>query len=175
MRQWTWGRRWTVRAVSFLLAAFAVLGGLAIQGHQKAAAYQRYLANSRRHAFAELSTGLNELDADLQKGIYATSPAMLTSLCTQIFGKAMSAQMALGELPYGSIELEQTAAFLAKTGDYAAALSRSAAVNGGCTEEEREGLRGLSAAASALSAQVAALQSDLWAGAATLELSLIHI
>ena len=112
MRQWTWGRRWTVRAVSFLLAAFAVLGGLAIQGHQKAAAYQRYLANSRRHAFAELSTGLNELDADLQKGIYATSPAMLTSLCTQIFGKAMSAQMALGELPYGSIELEQTAAFL---------------------------------------------------------------
>ena len=169
MRQWTWGRRWTVRAVSFLLAAFAVLGGLAIQGHQKAEAYQRYLANSRRHAFAELSTGLNELDADLQKGIYATSPAMLTSLCTQIFGKAMSAQMALGELPYGSIELEQTAAFLAKTGDYAAALSRSAAVNGGCTEEEREGLRGLSAAASALSAQVAALQSDLWAGAATLE------
>ena len=124
MRQWTWGRRWTVRAVSFLLAAFAVLGGLAIQGHQKAEAYQRYLANSRRHAFAELSTGLNELDADLQKGIYATSPAMLTSLCTQIFGKAMSAQMALGELPYGSIELEQTAAFLAKTGDYAAALSR---------------------------------------------------
>ena len=78
MRQWTWGRRWTVRAVSFLLAAFAVLGGLAIQGHQKAEAYQRYLANSRRHAFAELSTGLNELDADLQKGIYATSPAMLT-------------------------------------------------------------------------------------------------
>ena len=105
MRQWTWGRRWTVRAVSFLLAAFAVLGGLAIQGHQKAEAYQRYLANSRRHAFAELSTGLNELDADLQKGIYATSPAMLTSLCTQIFGKAMSAQMALGELPYGSIDV----------------------------------------------------------------------
>ena len=134
MRQWTWGRRWTVRAVSFLLAAFAVLGGLAIQGHQKAAAYQRYLANSRRHAFAELSTGLNELDADLQKGIYATSPAMLTSLCTQIFGKAMSAQMALGELPYGSIELEQTAAFLAKTGDYEAAEARLSAAEGGGQE-----------------------------------------
>ena len=96
MRQWTWGRRWTVRAVSFLLAAFAVLGGPGHPGHQKAEAYQRYLANSRRHAFAELSTGLNELDADLQKG---STPHLLpcSPLCTQIFGKAMSAQMALGE------------------------------------------------------------------------------
>ena len=169
MRQWTWGRRWTVRAVSFLLAAFAVLGGLAIQGHQKAAAYQRYLANSRRHAFAELSANLNELDVALQKGIYATSPSMLGVLCTQIYGKAMSAQMALGELPYSNVELEQTAAFLAKAGDYAAALSRSAAVTGVCSDEQREALRGLSAGASDLSARVAGLQSDLMGGAVTLE------
>lgn len=158
-----------VRRVSYLAAAFAVLAGLAVQGRAEAAAYRRYLANSRRHAFAELSINLSELDTALQKGMYATSPSMLGALCTQIFGKAMSAQMALGELPYGSIELEQTAAFLAKTGDYAAALSRSAAVNGGCSPEERETLRGLAQAASALSDQVASLQSDLLAGAATLE------
>ena len=162
-------RRRLVRQVSYLAAAFVVLAGLAVQGHMRATAYERYLANSRRHAFAELSTNLSELDTDLQKGLYATSPSMLGALCTQIYGKAMSAQMALGELPYGSVELEQTAAFLAKTGDYATALSRSAAVNGGCTDEEREGLRGLSAAAANLSAQVASLQSDLLSGAATLD------
>lgn len=169
MNQHIRSRRWTVRTVSFLLAAFVVLGGLAIQGQREATAYKRYLANSRRHAFAELATGLSELDADLQKGLYATSPAMLSALCTQIFGKAMSAQMALGELPYGSVELEQTAAFLAKTGDYAAALSRTAAVNGGCTQDQREALRGLSSAAATLSTQVAALEADLWVGAATLD------
>lgn len=158
-----------VRRVSFLAAAFAVTAGLAIQGQMEAAAYRRYLTNNRLHAFAELSANLSQLNTDLQKGVYATSPSMLGALCTQIFGRAMSAQMALGELPYGNIELEQTAAFLAKTGDYAAALSRSAAVNGTCSDEEREGLRSLADAAAALTNQVAALQADLLSGAATLE------
>ncbi len=161
-------RRTSVRCISYLLAAFVLLGGLAIQGHTQAAAYRRTLANGYRHAYAELSTNLSELDTDLQKGVYATSPAMLGSLCTQIFGKAMSAQMALGELPYGNVELEQTAAFLSRVGDYAAYLSRSAIVNGCCTAEQRQTMRDLSAAASALSAKVADLQTDLTAGAATL-------
>jgi len=161
--------RQLARRVSFLAAAFAVVAGLAVQGQMEAAAYRRYLTNNRLHAFAELSANLGQLGTDLQKGVYATTPSMLGALCTQIFGRAMSAQMALGELPYGNIELEQTAAFLAKTGDYAAALSRSAAVNGTCSEEEREGLRSLADAAATLSSQVSALQADLLSGAATLE------
>ena len=161
--------RQLVRRASFLAAAFVVTAGLAVQGQMEAAAYRRYLANSRLHAFAELSANLSQLSTDLQKGVYAATPSMLGALCTQIFGRAMSAQMALGELPYGNIELEQTAAFLAKTGDYAAALSRSAAVNGACSQEEREGLRSLADAAATLTGQVSALQADLLSGAATLE------
>lgn len=162
-------RRTLVRAASFLLAAFVIVGGLALQARARAEAYRLYLENGYRHAFAELSANLNELDVALQKGIYATSPSMLGVLCTQIYGKAMSAQMALGELPYSNVELEQTAAFLAKAGDYAAALSRSASVTGVCSDEQREALRGLSAGASDLSARVAGLQSDLMGGAVTLE------
>lgn len=162
-------RRTLVRVASFLLAAFVVVGGLALQARARAEAYRLYLENGYRHAFAELSANLNELDVALQKGIYATSPSMLGVLCTQIYGKAMSAQMALGELPYSNVELEQTAAFLAKAGDYAAALSRSASVTGVCSDEQREALRGLSAGASDLSARVAGLQSDLMGGAVTLE------
>ena len=105
-------RRTLVRCVSYLAASFVVLAGLAIQGHREAAAYRQYLSLGRLHAFAELSANLNQLDADLQKGVYASSPAMLSALCTQIFGRAISAQMALGELPYASVELEQTASFL---------------------------------------------------------------
>ena len=94
---------------------------------------------------------------------------MLSALCTQIYGKAAAAQMALGELPYSNVELEQTAAFLARTGDYAAALSRSVIESGGCTQEQRTALEGLSQAASALSAQVAELQVQLLTGGAGLE------
>ena len=134
-------RRNLVRAARFLLAAFLVVGGFALQARAQADTYRRYLENGYRHAFAELSANLNELDVALQKGVYATSPSMLGSLCTQIYGKAMSAQMALGELPYSNVELEQTAAFLAKLGDYAAALSKSSSVTGSCSAEQREALR----------------------------------
>lgn len=163
------GRRAIIRRKSYLAAAFAVLAGLAIKGHCEAAAYQRYLSNSRLHAFAELSAGLNELDADLQKAVYSASPAMLGALCTQIYGKTSSAQMALGELPYSNIELEQTAAFLAKTGDYAATLASAVARSGECTQDQRATLESLSQAATQLSAQVASLQSQLTAGTAAPE------
>ena len=62
-------RRTLVRAASFLLAAFVVVGGLALQARARAEAYRLYLENGYRHAFAELSANLNELDVALQKGI----------------------------------------------------------------------------------------------------------
>ena len=126
------------------------------------------MANGYQHAFAELATAVSELDAALEKGVYATSPGLFSSLCTQAYGKAMSAQMALGELPYGNIELEQTAAFLAKAGDYAMYLSRTAAADGDCGSEARESLRAVARGAASLNGMLQSLQSDLNAGVLTL-------
>ena len=162
------GRRGRIRAAGFLAAAFAVTAGFAVQGHAQAAAYRHLLNNGYQHAFAELTTAVSELDVALQKGQYATTPALFSALCTQAYGKAMSAQMAIGELPYGNLELEQTASFLAKAGDYAVYLSRSA-LSGGCTDQERETLRQVAAAASSLNTTLQSLQTDLSSGALTLE------
>lgn len=161
-------RKTRVLTAAFLTAAFAVTAGFAVQGHVRAARYQAVLSAGYQHAFAELTTAVSELDTALQKGVYAATPGLFSSLCTQAYGKALSAQAAIGELPYGNLELEQTAAFLAKTGDYAMYLSRSAAGDG-CTQEERDTLRGLSGAASQLSSALRDLQSDLNAGSLTLE------
>lgn len=161
-------KRTRVLITSFLAAAFAVAIGCAVQGHARAAEYRRQLDTGYQHAFAELTTAAAELDTALRKSVYATTPALFSALCTQAYGKAMSAQMAIGELPCGSVELEQTAAFLARAGDYAMYLSRAAA-DGGCTAEERDTLRGLSSAAVALADTLQSLQSDLNAGSLTLE------
>ena len=124
-RIWS-SRRGRVRVVSFLTAGALAAAGFGIQGRAQAAQYARLLGNQRRHAFAELTAAAVELDTALQKASYATTPGLFSSLCTQAYAKALAAQMALGELPFGNIELEQTAAFFAKTGDYAMALSRQA-------------------------------------------------
>jgi germination protein YpeB len=162
-------RRTLIRAASFLSAAFVVLGGMVVSKHQEAKQYKRYLQAGYQHAFAELTSSVDEISTSLQKSAYATSPAMISSLCTQVFGQAMSAQMAMGELPYANLELEQTAAFLAKVGDYAYALSRSAAVNGGYSGTEADTVTALSRQAADLSAQLSALEAEVLSGDLTLE------
>ena len=127
-------RRKQVLAASFLAGAFAVTAGFAVQGHARAAQYRRMLDNTYQHAFTELATAAGELDVALRKVTYATSPELFSALCAQAYSKALAAQSALGELPYGNVELEQTAAFLAKTGDYAMALARDAYGETACTE-----------------------------------------
>ena len=158
-------RRVRVLAASFTAAAFAVSVGFGVQGYARAEDYRRQLDNGYRQAFTELTTAAGELDAALEKVTYATTPALFATLCAQAYAKAQAAQSALGELPYGNVELEQTAAFFAKAGDYAMAMARGTNGEGVCTDENRETLRGLAAAAGELSATLQALQLQLDGGA----------
>ena len=158
-------RRVRVLAASFTAAAFAVSVGFGVQGYARAEDYRRQLDNGYRQAFTELTTAAGELDAALEKVTYATTPSLFASLCAQAYAKALAAQTARGELPYGNVELEQTAAFFAKAGDYATAMARGAGAEGVCTDESRETLRGLAAAAGELSATLQALQLQLDGGA----------
>ena len=158
-------RRVRVLAASFTAAAFAVSVGFGVQGYARAEDYRRQLDNGYRQAFTELTTAAGELDAALEKVTYATTPALFATLCAQAYATAQAAQSALGELPYGNVELEQTAAFFAKAGDYAMAMARGASGEGVCTDENRETLRGLAAAAGELSATLQALQLQLDGGA----------
>ncbi len=155
-------QRWKRAGVTFTAAAMIVLAGFAIQGHMEARRYKRLLANGYYHAFSELTTAVGELDAALQKSVYTTPGPLQESLYQQVYAKALAAQYALGELPYGNVELERTAAFLAKTGDYAAALCRD-----GC-ESSGENLAALAAISGDLNASLVGLQTDLEHGAVEL-------
>lgn len=154
-----------VLLASFLAAAFAITAGFAIQGHVRARQYRRLLDNSCLHAFAELTTAAGELETALTKVSHATSPALFASLCAQVYAKAQAAQAALGELPYGNVELEQTAAFLARAGDYAMALAQGTTAELVCTDDHRDTLSQLSQAAGELTLTLEALQAQLTSGA----------
>lgn len=150
--------------IIFLAAAFAVTAGFAIQSRHQAAQYRRLLDTGYRHAFAELATAAGELDVSLQKAAYATSPALFSVLCAQTYAKASAAQAALGELPYGNVELEQTASFLAKTGDYALSLAGAAESGQACTQEHRDTLQALAQSAGELAGLLQGIEAELSAG-----------
>ena len=154
-----------VLTASFLAAAFVITAGFAVQGHVRAAQYRRLLDNGYLHAFAELTTASSELEVALTKMSHATSPALFASLCAQAYSKAQAAQSALGELPYGNVELEQTAAFLARAGDYAMALAQGTSAELVCSDEHRDTLYQLSQAAGELSLTLETIQAQLTAGA----------
>lgn len=152
--------------ISLLTVTAISLGALAYNESKKVEIYSKALEITHYHAFAELVTGMSELDTALQKSVYAKSPSVISALCTDIFGKAMTAQMALGSLPFSAEELEQTAGFISRVGDYAYTLSLT---DDECSEEETETLRALSKSATLLADNFQKLQKDLSEGAISME------
>lgn len=161
-------RRWRVRIFSFLLAAFFALGGLCLSLYRTTQYYQRSIANSYLRAFSQVVSSVDRIDSTMQKEVYVVTPAMISSLSAEIQAEAATAQEAISELPYANIELEQTAALLAKIEDYASAVSRSAAANGSLTEEESGTLEALSMSVSQLRQYLDDLQAQLMEGELTL-------
>lgn len=157
----------SARIVLFLCLAviFIAVTGFAVKERARAQQAERLLSNTYYHAFTELTTAAGELDSALQKVTYTTPGPLQDSLYQQIYAKALAAQYALGELPYANIELEQTAAFFAKTGDYAMSLTRGGGDGAG------ENLASLSQISQDLSASLSELQGELEADA----LDLSHV
>ncbi len=153
-----------VLAVSYLSAAVLVLGILSANYYERAKRFERHVNANYQHAFSELVTAVSEMDTALEKSLYATSPQMISAVCTEVFGKAMTAQMSLGVLPFASQELESTAGFISRVGDYAFALSRGAAKGKGYTERELEALHSLSDTAGILALNMRSLQTDMQEG-----------
>lgn len=162
-------KRTAVIIISYLCAATAALGALYLGSRGREKRYEALVSAEYQHAFAELSSALGEMDTALQKSLYAVSPGMAGAVCTELFGKAMTAQMSLGSLPFSSGGLEKTASFISRVGDYAFSLSRSAASGRGYTDEELENLRALSDTASLLAGNIKSLQADLNDGVLTMD------
>lgn len=154
-------RKTAILAISYLTCAVIALGIFSWVHYARAERYAQFMRSRYQYSFNELVNSMSELDYALQKSIYATSPSMATSICTEIFGKAMMAQMSLGTLPFSTQELEQTASFISRVGDYSLALSRSAARGNAFSEEELNNLIQLSDTASLLAQNLRELQIDL--------------
>ena len=162
-------KRTTVRVITFLAAGLVCAGAFAIMTARRAGSMELYARAGTQRAFDELVTSVSELSNALEKSLYVTDPALESALCTQIFGRAVTAQMAMGELPYSSQELERMSGFLSRAGDYACTLARTVGGAGGYTGEELQNLTELADTASILSMNLRDMQARIMAGSLTME------
>lgn len=149
-----------------LAVAFVAVVAFAVKEQAQARQWERLLANTYHHAFTELTTAAGELDSALEKAVYTTPGPLRDHLLRQVYAKALAAQYALGELPNANIQLEQTAAFFAKTGDYALFLA-----HGESADDPLESLAALAQIARGVNSSLLELQGELEAGA----LDLAHV
>jgi len=152
----------TVITLLSLIAAGAVAFGAVTW--RKLARDERYIAANYSHAFTEFVTGVSDMDSALQKSRLITTPSMAGAVCTEVFGKAQTAKMAMGVLPFAPSELEKTSAFIGRVGDYAYALSRKAARGESFSQEEKDNLRSLSETSGLLAQNLQAMQSETSGG-----------
>ena len=169
MKKRHYKRGFTIFTIAILVCAVTALGYFAHGENARAEAYRRYAEAGYQGAFNELVTSVNEINSALEKSIYCTSPSITSEICTQIFGRAMAAQMSLGVLPCSTTELEQTAGFISRIGDYAFSLSRASSGRDGYSDEERVNLKKLSETARLLSQNLSSLQADMNAGGLTMD------
>lgn len=164
-----YSRRGHIRVITFLTAALIVACIAVLRLAGRNYRYEQALGMSYARAFSALADSVEKMDTSLEKSVYVTSPELIAQLCTEIYGEARTAQQAVGELPYGNVELEQTAAFVAKVGDYAQAVGRSAPRNGGYSGDELDNLKALRRLTADLAAQLDELEAQLNEGNLTLD------
>lgn len=157
-------RRATV-AIVYLLAGLMLLGGFAIVQTRRLEAARLREQRGRELALEELYAAVAGLDTALEKSRYALSPELLVSLCAECRSRSQAASAALGVLPLASQEVEDTAAFFSRAGDYTDYLLRKLSAGAECTAEERSALGQLSDCAGLLEENLARLRGDVRAGA----------
>jgi len=110
--------------------------------YSRLADYRRAALYSSREAFEETVTAVDGLSKALRKSVYATDGGMCAKICAEANANAMAAQAAIATLPFETVQLEQTSAFLNTVGDYTWTMAREAA-QGGFSQERVDELAGL--------------------------------
>lgn len=162
-------RRTTALCFIFGAAALLLLSVLAIRLAVDNNRYRQAAAISSVRAVQELTESVEKVDTDLRKCVCSASPGMISALCVRVYGESTAAAQALAELPYANIDLENTAEFMNKVGDYALSISKSVYAADGWDADGLENLHALSKAASTLSEKLNELSCQLNDGTLNLQ------
>ncbi len=116
--------------ITYLTAAVVALGTYTAVHSGMEGSYRRTAEYGYAHAFEEVVSAASSLSDSLHRASYATGAELSGQLCADIYGSCLAAEMTMAALPFSTQELEQTAAFIGITGDYARSRLRTSAQSG---------------------------------------------
>lgn len=135
-----WNRRSSIRAASFLTAVVLALAGGCAYWYLEAQSTKRQLEAVYLRGLGELGEYMTGITNTISKGIYAGTPAQMTSLSAQLWRDSGAAKTALSSLPAADVDLSQAYRFLSQVGDYAVRLSARMTSGQDISDKESETL-----------------------------------
>ncbi len=131
-----------------VITALIISSGI---NYGRAVKAERNVENGYMRAIQELSLNLDNIKNNLEKGMYASTPAMMSVLSEKLCCDAATAKTALSQLPVDDLDLSNTYRFLSQVGNYSKALAEKCAEGQELSEEEKNNLRKLFSYATDLS------------------------
>ena len=145
---------WLVRIVSFSMAAFLVPVGFAIKLKTQKENYGNRLRYSYMRSLSDLCDSLANIDVELKKSAYVTTPTQFCNIAAEVYKEAGTAMSALSSLPLNETDLSPLFKFVSQVGDYSLTVAKQSIAGNSPTNEERENLNKLSKIAEHFSAGV---------------------
>lgn len=161
-------KRGKIRLASFLIFVICVLSVFAISGNVRAKKSEQQMELVSERALSDLDAYVSNMQVSLQKGIYANTTPMLSTLATNLWRDATGAKTTLGILPIPGSELSNTYKFLSQVGDFVMALQKKKERGEGITTKEREQLLQLLDFSDALSKEISEMRRKFYSGELTL-------
>lgn len=134
-----------------MLAIVAVLAACNIIYMKKIERLENAVEAGYSSAVEDLAQCADKISAVLTKGLYASSPSMMTRLSFDLSENAAEAKASLESLPVYGMSLDNLEKFLSQVGNYASSLSRRATAGEKPGDDDMESLRALESCAKSLS------------------------
>ena len=155
----------TIKLISFALAAVLILCGYVICGYTAAAKTAALVQNGYNSSLTELSDYLENITLGLHKQLYVQSPEQTAAIANKLSADTACAKSALERLPVSGEYTSGIYRFLSQAGDYSAYLARQAA--DGISNDEHKQLLSLYRYSEMLSdgvddIQALAAEGDYW-------------
>ena len=154
------GQTWK-KTVRFLVGVCVLLLALSVVNASRARAYRARLLRTENSALSQLCAQLDTIKTALQKGSYATSASMLSSLNKTLNTAAAGAKLTLSSLTADDTVAAEVYRFLSQVGDYTGALSRQTQAGRALSEKQKAGVRALVSYADSLNKALGEIRCGL--------------
>lgn len=153
-----------IRVLSYTVSALAIAVIMAFSGFSMAYKYRMAIEYDYQRAFAELSDHVNNINIQLQKGMYVSTPYQLSGISTTIWSESNAAKADIAQLSATDMRLEKTTKFISQAGDYANSLSQKVTAESTISAKDRNQIQSLYKTSVSLSDELSDLMNQIQGG-----------